>query len=322
MKLRDWIPFKKLDKENLLQNPSAIHLINNIEYSYFSRNYYLSSNILELIYRDKYWIKDENNKWQNNFNIINCFKEVFNTELKPIDLHSLSENPNIFNILKENPYLDVNIIKYSLSSNPAAIDFLESNPNKINWVDICKNSKAIHLIKQNINKINDAQSWWILCYNPKAIKIIKENLDKIGELGWRYLSGIPDAIEILEQNQDKIDWQIILKNPAAMDLIMDNLDKVDIYHWYMVCRNPAAMDLIKKNINNTKKEDWSFLGLNRGNYDQINKDMWKYLSRNPAIFTYDYDKIKETFRQLNKEIIELYWHPKRIDLWIWQNDLY
>jgi len=37
-----------------------------------------------------------------------------------------------------------------------------------------------------------------------------------------------------------------------------------------------------------------------------------YLSRNPSIFTYDYQKIKDNFEELGEEIIQIALHPKRI----------
>jgi hypothetical protein len=47
---------------------------------------------------------------------------------------------------------------------------------------------------------------------------------------------------------------------------------------------------------------------------------WNRISNNPAIFTYDYDKIKITNKQINKEVVEFYWHPKKMNLWMWQED--
>ena len=47
--------------------------------------------------------------------------------------------------------------------------------------------------------------------NPKAIHILEQNLDKID---WLMLSQNPAAIHILEKNIDKISWELILTNPA------------------------------------------------------------------------------------------------------------
>jgi hypothetical protein len=52
------------------------------------------------------------------------------------------------------------------------------------------------------------------------------------------------------------------------------------------------------------------------NYFDNEKEKYEWLTENYNAFTYDYDKIKETFREINKEIIEKYWHPDNIDTWI------
>ena len=50
------------------------------------------------------------------------------------------------------------------------------------------------------------------------------------------LSSNPNAIELLEANQDKIDWNELSKNPNAVHLLEANSDKID---WYILSRNPA-----------------------------------------------------------------------------------
>ena len=59
----------------------------------------------------------------------------------------------------------------------------------------------------------------------------------------------------------------------------------------MLSANPNAMELLEKNTN------------------KIN---YQYLSSNPSIFTYDYDLIKKTFKDLNEEVVIKALHPKRI----------
>jgi hypothetical protein len=73
------------------------------------------------------------------------------------------------------------------------------------------------------------------------------------------------------------------------------------------------------------KIDWNRLSSNkspnaidllRENPDKINWE--EYLSTNPAIFELDYQKIKDSKRELNEAIITEAWHPKRIAKWIEQ----
>ncbi len=73
--------------------------------------------------------------------------------------------------------------------------------------------------------------------------------------------------------------------------------------------------MLKENLD---KIDWSYLS-NNTNIDAMamleeNQDKidWCNLSTNPSIFTYDYDHIKENFKELGEEIIIKSLHPKRM----------
>ena len=47
--------------------------------------------------------------------------------------------------------------------------------------------------------------------NPNAIELLQENPDKIY---WMTLSINPNAIELLQENPDKIDWMTLSYNPS------------------------------------------------------------------------------------------------------------
>lgn len=102
-----------------------------------------------------------------------------------------------------------------LSANPSAIEFLEHNPNKINWSGLSRNPKAIHLLDANPSKID----WEQLCINPAAIHLI-------------------------ENNKNNINWQsyTIYDNPCAMHIIVDNYDKIDEWCLEALFRNPAIFE--------------------------------------------------------------------------------
>ena len=55
--------------------------------------------------------------------------------------------------------------------------------------------------------------WSDLSANPNAIHILKQNQDKIN---WYWLSRNPAAIHSLEQNKDKITWYCLSSNSAAI----------------------------------------------------------------------------------------------------------
>ena len=53
--------------------------------------------------------------------------------------------------------------------------------------------------------------WYSLSRNPNAIEILKENQDKIN---WHKLSENKNAIELLKENQDKINWVLLCFNDS------------------------------------------------------------------------------------------------------------
>ena len=57
--------------------------------------------------------------------------------------------------------------------------------------------------------------WIELSYNPNAISLLEQNQDKID---WVELSGNPNAIHLLEQNMDKINWNTLSENPSIFKL--------------------------------------------------------------------------------------------------------
>jgi hypothetical protein len=65
------------------------------------------------------------------------------------------------------------------------------------------------------------------------MELIEENEDKIN---WNYLSKNPNAIELLKKNKDKINWVELSTNPNAMSLLKANKDKIN---WYYISRNPS-----------------------------------------------------------------------------------
>ena len=77
------------------------------------------------------------------------------------------------------------------------------------------------------------------------------------------MSENPNAIHLLEQNKDKINWDKLSENPNAIHLLEQNKDKIN--WWYL-----------------SKKTDLS----------KRNKIIWTNLSRNPNIFEIDKSQTK------------------------------
>jgi hypothetical protein len=77
--------------------------------------------------------------------------------------------------------------------------------------------------------------------------------------------------------------------------------------------NENNLEIIK---NNKNKIDWDYLSLNKNAIDLLKENQhkihWNNFSKNTAIFTYDYEKIRYKNQDLNYEIICKALHPKRM----------
>jgi hypothetical protein len=58
-------------------------------------------------------------------------------------------------------------------------------------------------------------------------------------VNWDYLSRNPNAIDILEQNLDKVNWYGLSENPNAIHLLEQNLDKIK---WNFFCGNESIFN--------------------------------------------------------------------------------
>ena len=190
-----------------------------------------------------------------------------------INWNMLSTNPNAIKLLKQNPY---KIDWGYLSSNPNAIqllynkrkngdypfkwyygafyentislDYLAENPLLIPIFHKgdCQNSNhpydrvcfqiSSNAIYVNIYENSNIHFWVDLSKNPNAIDLLKEHPDKIN---WSNLSKNPNptAMGILEQNQDKIDWKNLSKNP--------NIFEIDTYHYTAI---KERMDIFRQEL--------------------------------------------------------------------------
>ena len=71
--------------------------------------------------------------------------------------------------------------------------------------------KPVFIVNENMGL-----NWEGLSANPNAIHILEQNLDKVD---WVYLSQNLNAIPILEKNLDKVCWLRLSQNPNAIHLL-------------------------------------------------------------------------------------------------------
>lgn len=206
--------------------------------------------------------------------IIELIKEFLHTQLYTIGILEYNKiyNAGIWNHFDELLKYPYGINWNYLSRNPAAIDLLKQNPDKIDWDGLSMNTHpfAIALLKMNPEKIK----WILLSGNIAAIELLKQNPDKID---WRFLSKNTAAMDLLEMNPNRIDWFSLSKNIAAADLLKMNTNKMD---WAGLSSNthPFAIALLKMN---PEKICWFFLSNN------INPDAIELLRQNPERIRWD-----------------------------------
>jgi hypothetical protein len=114
--------------------------------------------------------------------------------------------PHEYNLLNDKEKIDWG----SLSENPEAVEllFLKENRDKIVWGSLSKNHsqnpKAIQLLKERVE------------YEKRLKR--RDRLKLSNKIDWASLSSNPNAIDILEANQDKINWRILSLNPSIFIL--------------------------------------------------------------------------------------------------------
>lgn len=292
MKLRDWIDCD-LDMKGLFANPNYIEFIEKEiqripRACAFLYSYYLSSN-------------------PNAVHILEKYPEYIHWE-------ALSKNPNATHILLKN--MDkIDRSYFCENPHPDVIKYLEKNTDKISWCSLATNPSAMHLLKQKIAEIKYKYhpvvfpfeidfEMFCLNPNPEAIEIIKQYPEEIEYYdAWTFLASNPNAVELLSQNLDEIDWDLFTRNtsPDAIALLEQNLDKLnwgDCFLEMHLLRNPAAIHIIERN------------------WHKIEHKSIDEFSSNPAIFVYDYARMRENYKDLKREIIETAWHPNRVSKWL------
>ena len=116
--------------------------------------------------------------------------------------------------------------------------------------------------------------------------------------------------------QDKINWSLFPCYTNDLTLCYENLDKVD---WFYFSARPEAIHVLEKNLD---KVNWKSITWNknaghliRNNLDKIN-GYWYYLSKNPCIFTYDYEQMKKNNMIFAEELMDFIYHPSRVSYYM------
>ena len=140
---------------------------------------------------------------------------------------------------------------------------------------------------------------------------MRKNVDKIN---WFYLSKNEEAIDLLLNYQDRIDWNAIVsnKNPKVIHLIEKNLDKIHIPS--LVLNKYAFNLIIEYNLISENISNWLWWYIGQSPYIEYfwkyfeNDCCWYHLSENPAainILEENIEKVCWTTLSANSKAIHL-----------------
>jgi len=266
--------------------------------------------------------------------LIEKYLEQDSENVKYLCWFQLSSNPSAVYLLKKYFNL-IDWRSFSLNPNREIRDILIENQDKIEWCLLCENSNFIDLIENELDKnefININPNW--LASNSNTLHLIKKYIDHIDD--WFQISINPSCIEIIENNLDKVNFTSLSLNTNAVHLCIKNIDKIDLF-WFS--NNPTSIKYLEKNKdkinfnglsgniygihllkNNKDKINWKVLSSNPEAIELLeeNQDKIDYFefSRNPSIFTYNYEEIRNHLMStIFEELMKKFWHPSNFMKW-------
>jgi hypothetical protein len=218
----------------------------------------------------------------------------------------------------------INVFKENISSSPKNKIKSKMTLNKLPddlRLKIVEKYKSLfptkYVLRDWIPK--DKLVWDWLSGNPNAIDMLRENK---GEICWLNLCNNPEAIELLKEYRKKIDWPTLSGNQNASELLKERIEyenklneteykkiKYNKICWGTLSGNPNAIDLLK---NNKDKIAWDVLSGNPNAIDLLknNKDKidWEVLSGNPNAI----DLLRENIDEIDWGVLS--GNPNAIDL--------
>jgi hypothetical protein len=121
--------------------------------------------------------------------------------------------------------------------------------------------------------------------NPNAIKLLEENPNKID---WCRLSINSNAIHLLEKNTDKILYGLLCQNSNAINLLEANVNKLDEHMCWIALNdntNQQATNLLLQNINKLDDYQLDYISRNPNAPEFLianpDKICWSNLCENP-----------------------------------------
>ena len=314
--LREWIPFKKINRYNLNSNFSqgAVDFLKNNP-SFINENIYKNPYAMDIILERIKTEKDD--KYMEylceNPEAIELIENFINTkkEMMPFLMEEYENELDLFDDDDDSwsdsgptsPEEEFNYVMYYLSKNPKALPLLLKHPEFINYNLLYDNhsKEAVEYLMKEVNYMYNVKN---LARNPFAIEILKENYQTINFDG---LSSNPEAIFMLLANQHLINWQEFSKNTSRFAIILfkKNLHRLNKYY---LSKNPSAIYLLEKH---QILIDWGMLTYNPSIFVISPRSIFEnYLSKKQRNqFAWEYPRKYLVLRRFVDLISETFYNP-------------
>jgi hypothetical protein len=238
---------QQINYNNLLCNPNP-RIQKIVEANIFNKTITFESNNV-IYYNNLFTIF---NRMNNNA----LKKRICDETLFFKEYISACNSDIVLNFLQNNPeYINYDIL--SKNEHDIAIQLLNNNSIMIDWNSIIFNSNknALDLIKEGFFS-NYFEEDFDLLYNNNidAATLIFEHFDNSYiieniNIVCQNISSNKNIIKLLDYVKDHIDklnWFFVSQNEHAIELIEQHLDKVV---WSQLSKNSSAIHILKKNIN-------------------------------------------------------------------------
>lgn len=316
-KFKDWIDTNKIGWHFVCSNPKAIRIIeqnrDKIIWQFLCRNenaiHILEKNLDKI---DWDWFGHNRSRGAIDLMMKNLDKDFW---------FSIGANENAMDLIEHKKGRFWGHLEWN--TNPRAIKMMEERMKKgyrVCLSSLAKNPNAVHLIEQNIDKLNEnyqkgGDAWRLMSRYGHLIHILEQNLDKIH---WRDFSSMnSQALRVFEKYPDKINWMDLSQNKYAIPLLEKNLDKV---YWSFLSYNENAVHILEKNLD---KINWDGLSQNKNalhileqNLDKKDKFNWNCMGLCEHVYEIDYKYLEERCNVYKEELIQKSMSPKKLQRYI------
>jgi hypothetical protein len=198
---------------------------------------------------------------------------------------------------------DLNWFSLAENKHKCVMDFMKAHRDQIHWVNLSRNSSdpAVDFMLEEFANGREIE-WWTASVNTNE-RLIAHFKNVKNELSVYSLcrNTSSTVIRLLLENPElyeKISWERFCEN--SNDLAVDHI--IEIYEtnkkdkrlvWEVLCLNvnPRIFSILREN---KEKVDWN------------------EFYRNPNCFQYNYEKMRERFSPLKREIEDIFLRPDNV----------